>query len=306
VLWVKPSVKYLHKFLGQEEIKTVITTGPPHSMHLIGLGLKKRLNIKWIADFRDPWTEIHYHNKLPLTKKSKRKHKELEKKVLENSDSILTTSLTTKNNFKVKTSTPVDFLPNGFTDFQKKNFALDKKFTLSYIGRLYDGNYLLVILQALSELTEENKDFKSHFQFNYVGDNESIIQRLFKKFHLGKFLNCTGQVSHSQSIDHQRSSQVLLLLLSEDFTSEIIPGKLFEYLNAKRPIIAIGPKNWDVKEILDETQGGSCFNYKDKEGLKKQIKTHFEAYQNQDLHAHSKNLEQYHRRELTGKLAGLI
>src|SRR5699024_1250641 len=124
VLWVKPSVKFLSHYLSQSKIDTVITTGPPHSMHLIGLKLKEKLNIKWIADFRDPWTDIHYQAKLPLTKKSTWKHQKLEENVLQIADVIITTSFKTGEDFKKRTQKPVEVITNGFEPRQETNLKL--------------------------------------------------------------------------------------------------------------------------------------------------------------------------------------
>src|SRR5690606_10218794 len=97
--WVKPSVQYLDTYIADYNIKTIITTGPPHSLHLIGLELQKRAGVKWIADFRDPWTTIGYHKQLRLTSYAKQKHKALEKQVLQTADQIIVTSQVTKGEF---------------------------------------------------------------------------------------------------------------------------------------------------------------------------------------------------------------
>src|SRR5690554_246049 len=110
VSWVKPSVSYLEKYICENKIETIITTGPPHSLHLIGLGLKEKLNLRWIADFRDPWTNIVYHKELKLSQKSEKKHKELEQKVLTLADQIIVTSPSTKTEFSAITSKPIEVI----------------------------------------------------------------------------------------------------------------------------------------------------------------------------------------------------
>src|SRR5690606_21857485 len=123
--WIKPSVEFLLEYLEEQKIKTVITTGPPHSLHLIGLGLKEELNIRWVADFRDPWTSIGYHDQLKLTEKSKEIHKDLEKKVLHGADQIITTSYTTKNEFRDITTTPISVITNGYDVIKMDKQELD-------------------------------------------------------------------------------------------------------------------------------------------------------------------------------------
>jgi len=112
--WVKPSVKYLSKYVKENGVDTIITTGPPHSLHLIGLQLKQKLDVKWLADFRDPWTTIGYHKQLKLTKGSKAKHKNLEKTVLNTADVITVTSNNTKKEFEAITNQPITVITNGY------------------------------------------------------------------------------------------------------------------------------------------------------------------------------------------------
>ena len=126
--WILPSVKFLKQELNEGKYDAIITTGPPHSLHLIGLQLKNKLNIKWIADFRDPWTQIGYHEKLKLNAKSRRKHEELEKQVLNSADHIITTSFTTKEEFLFKTSKPVTVITNGYDSNATKGLIRNKKF----------------------------------------------------------------------------------------------------------------------------------------------------------------------------------
>ena len=137
--WVNPSVDYLSGLIQKESIDTIITTGPPHSVHLIGLKLKEKLNVKWISDFRDPWTSIGYHKKLKLTKASQRKHKKLESKVLKAADKVIVTSTTTKNEFKKITDQPIMVITNGFDSDYDGNDRLDVKFSIAHIGSLLTG-----------------------------------------------------------------------------------------------------------------------------------------------------------------------
>lgn len=128
--WVKPSVKYLTEYLKSNKIDIVITTGPPHSLHLIGMELKNRFPIKWISDFRDPWTDIDYFHQLPLTEKSKQKHKALEKKVLKESDAVLVIGNTMKEKFK-QYNNDIHVITNGFDgDVHEEKVTLDKEFII--------------------------------------------------------------------------------------------------------------------------------------------------------------------------------
>lgn len=306
--WVKPAVKFLKEYLQAENIDTVITTGPPHSLHLIGLGLKKELQLKWIADFRDPWTSIGYHQKLKLTKSSQQKHKKLEKEVLTGADQIITTSFTTAGDFKKITSKPINVITNGFEKEESPSkTTLDKEFTFAHIGSLLSGRNPENLWQVFAELIDENKAFRETFQLKLIGKVSQQVLNSIKKHNLQSFLNNVGYVPHHEAIARQRSAQVLLLLeIDAEETRGIIPGKLFEYLQARRPIIAIGPEKWDVIKILEEVGGGEYFSYHAKNQLKKRILQYFEAFQNQKLESTARQIDQFERKNLTKKLAEIL
>jgi len=174
--WVSPSIKFLSGYLSENNIKTVITTGPPHSLHLIGLGLKKKMNLNWIADFRDPWTTIGYHKQLKLTATSEEKHKKLERKVLCQADHILTTSYTTKKDFEEITNKPITVITNGYDGEISTENNLDEKFSLAHIGSLLSERNPENLWKALYELTEERKDFRKDFELKLVGKvSEQIL-----------------------------------------------------------------------------------------------------------------------------------
>ena len=305
--WIKPSVKFLENYIVDQKIDTIITTGPPHSLHLIGLGLKEKLDLKWFADFRDPWTEIGYHKKLKLTASAKAKHIALEKEVLTAADHIITTSFTTRTEFQAKTSKPVTVITNGYDSSEENSSELDKKFTLAHIGSLLSGRNPENLWMVLKELCSENEEFKRDLILNFVGTVSKDVVDSIKEHGLDSHLNLPGYVSHRKANHIQKSSQVLLLLeIDSAETKGIIPGKLFEYMAAKRPIIAIGPKHWDVENILKETDAGNYFDYLEKSGLKAHILNLYELYKTQDLKSNARNIEKYHRKNLTGDLAKLI
>ena len=305
--WVKPSVEFLSKYISEHNIDTVITTGPPHSLHLIGLQLKEIYGVTWLADFRDPWTTIGYHKKLRLNAVSKKKHKALEKKVLQSADQIIVTSFITKAEFERITPKPVQVITNGYDHKLETGVKLDNKFTLSHIGSLLTERNPEMLWKVLRELSIENNSFRSMLQINLVGTvSREILMRL-DSYDLNEFLNLKGYVSHDEAIKYQCKSQVLLLLeIDSEETRCIIPGKLFEYLVSNRPIVAIGPKDSDVEQILLETNTGSYFQHSNHKELKQTILKHFDAFMHSDLKTHPIGLQQYNRKALAKKLSELI
>tara|TARA_R110002051_G_scaffold325044_1_gene425422 strand:+ start:4913 stop:6184 length:1272 start_codon:yes stop_codon:yes gene_type:complete len=302
--WVKPSVAYLAKVIENEKIGTIITTGPPHSVHLIGLKLKQRLAISWISDFRDPWTSIGYHKKLKLTNTSKRKHKKLEALVLNSADKIIVTSETTKKEFQAITQQPITVITNGYDSDYKGTAVLDPQFTISHIGSLLTGRNPQNLWKVLAMLIQENKDFKEAIRLNLIGVVSDDVLKTINAYGLEPYVVLKPYVSHDEALELQRKSQVLLLAeINAPETKGIIPGKLFEYMAAKRPILAIGPDDWDVASIIKATHSGTTFNYSGEEDLKKLVVHWFQAFQNKQLTVQSKNIEMYSRHSLTKKLA---
>ena len=305
--WVKPSVNYLSTYIRDYNIDTIITTGPPHSLHLIGEQLKSRLDIKWIADFRDPWTTIGYHKKLKLLPMAKKKHKFLESKVLNAADSIVVTSNNTKQNFLSLTEKPIKVITNGYDYESIGNVELDAKFSLAHIGSLLSDRNPEVLWRVLEELVTNNKIFASMLQLNFVGSVSKDVLRSLEEHNLSQYVNLIGYVPHAEAVKHQRKSQILLLIeIDSEETKCIIPGKLFEYMVSNRPILAIGPKGSDVHDILRTTNTGNYFLYSDQDAIKEVILDMFQAFRSDELKSNAIGLLQYSRKSLTKKLAELI
>jgi len=305
--WIKPSVKFLTEVLKNENIDVVITTGPPHSLHLIGKSLKERAGVRWIADFRDPWTGIGYHKALRLTKKSQKKHQALEKEVLNAADQILVTSDATKREFEEITSRPITTITNGYDETTPVTSELDKKFTISHIGSLLSERNPTVLWKVLAELVEEVSGFSEALRIQLTGVVSDEIVEEINKCGLGDYLNVSDYLPHREAILAQRSSRLLLLVeIDSEQTRGIIPGKLFEYMAAKRPILAIGPESWEAGKLVRESRSGEVFTYKMKKELKETLLQWYQAYKSNSLRMTSQDIEQYSRKALTKKLAAQI
>ncbi len=307
VFWVKPSVKYLKKYIQENNIETIITTGPPHSLHLIGLELKKQIKVNWIADFRDPWTTIGYHKELKLSKWARAKHKALEKEVLTTCDTILVTSPTTKLEFEMLTSQPIEVITNGYDVEKIERKPLDENFTLAHIGSFLSERNPKILWGSLSELIHENEAFANHFKLKLIGAVSREVLQSISEYNLDNFVQNLGYVSHEEALIHQRSSQVLLLIeIDSEDTKCIIPGKLFEYMVSERPILAIGPKNSDFENIIKQTNTGVFYQYNEKNELKSQILSYFSQYLDNNLKVNAVGLQKYSRKNLTKQLAMTI
>ncbi|MDG2432439.1 glycosyltransferase family 4 protein [Flavobacterium sp.] len=305
--WVKPSIKYLENYITENNIDTIITSGPPHSLHLIGLGLKNKLDLKWFADFRDPWTTIGYHKSLRLSAYAAKKHKKLEHQVLNTADAIIVTSKTTKTEFQALTTKPITVITNGFDTEIVPTQVKDTKFSLAHIGSFLSNRNPVILWESLAELIEEIPSFKRDLELKLIGAVSQEVLDAISARTLATYLNTMGYVSHSVAIAEQRKSQVLLLIeIDSEDTKSIIPGKLFEYMVSNRPIIAIGPKNSDFESIIKDTNTGVFFEYNQKEKLKQTITHYYNQYLEGNLQAHGVGVEKYSRKNLTGELVALL
>lgn len=305
--WVKPSVKYLSDYLENNDVDVVITTGPPHSLHLIGMQIKKELNVKWIADFRDPWTTIHYHKSLRLNKTSEKKHKALEAAVLNTADVVTVTSPTTKKEFEKITNKAIEVITNGFDITEEVNYNRDLKFSISHIGSLLSERNPKNLWYILAEICKKNTSFKKDLELKFAGAVSDEVKESLSEFNLDENSKFLGYVSHSEALKLQNESQVLLLVeINSAETRAIIPGKLFEYLAAKRPIIALGPNKSDIEAIVDETKSGRFFDYSEDKELKNEILRLYEQYKTGDLQVASEGVDRFSRRQLTKQMSALI
>ncbi|WP_417368489.1 glycosyltransferase family 4 protein [Flavobacterium beibuense] len=307
VLWVRPSVSYLSNYLQGSGIDTIITTGPPHSLHLIGMELQKRFGVKWIADFRDPWTTIGYHKELRLSESSQQRHKKMEHDVLNTVDSIIVTSPTTKTEFEQLTDKPVTVITNGYDVELVAKEPLDEKFTLAHIGSFLSERNPKILWESLSELVNEDTEFKDKFELKLIGAVSQEVLTSIEQHGLTDYINNMGYVSHSEAVKQQRKSQVLLLVEIDSLDTRcIIPGKLFEYMASERPVIGIGPQEADFADIIKTTNTGVFVEYTEKEKLKDALKSYFVQYMAEGVKVHAIGLQQYSRRNLTNQLANLL
>ncbi|WP_332021886.1 glycosyltransferase [Kaistella sp.] len=312
VFWVKPSAKFLKKYLKENHFDAVVTTGPPHSMHLIGLELKKEFpNLKWIADFRDPWTQISYYKHLKLTRSSDKKHRDLEARVFKTADITLATSYTDAENFRKKGANAV-CITNGFDREAKSEAKREakreaKNFTISYVGVLEQLRNPEVLWKVLNDIIAENPDFKSDFELKFVGRVDDKILSEIENSALKNSLSNLGYLSHSKANAEMQNSDVLLMTnFPDDSSKGIIPGKIFEYLATGKPILSFGPQDSDVKRILFETHAGKHFSYQDAASLKEFILNQYQNWKSGSSSSHIKNIEKFSRKNLTKKLSQIL
>lgn len=311
--WVNPSYKFLKSYLKDNSVDTIVTSGPPHSLHLIGLKLKQNESkLKWVADFRDPWTGISYHSQLKLTTFAKRKHKQLEKSVLELANLVIATSFTDAETYRELGAKKVEVVTNGFEGnkfsiTKGQSRSLGKPFSLVYSGGLEIARNPVSVWEAIHELIQENEDFAKNFVLEFYGNLSSEVKLSLQENGLESFLVEKGYVDHRTSLEGIQHADLLLVTNFPDEKSKgIIPGKIFEYLATRNPILAIGPKDGDVEKILTDTNSGSYFVHGDTVEIKKYISLIYANKMSETLQDQSPNIGKYTRRRLTEQLAHMI
>ncbi|MFT4678274.1 MAG: glycosyltransferase involved in cell wall biosynthesis [Flavobacteriales bacterium] len=309
--WIKPSISHLREYLKENPVDLIISTGPPHSMHLIALKLKKDLGIPWIADFRDPWTQIDFYEELLLTKLADNKHHRLEREVLQAADHVLVIGHVMKEEMeqlaKVRAMTA---LPNGFDpdDYPSTDdHTLDEKFSIAHIGSFAPSRNPQTLWKVLAALCEEIVGFRDNLSIKIIGKaDHSIIDEIEKKG-LIQHLDRTDYLPHDKVIRAQQSSRVLLLVVNRTANARmILTGKIFEYLNSGRPILAIGPSDGELAHLLKECSCDSICDYEDYDATKRQVIKQYEAYLENLSHNPPSSLNQFSRAQLTGVLAEIM
>jgi len=309
VFWVRPSVNYLTKYLKTNKVDALVTTGPPHSLHLVGLELKKRLDIKWLADFRDPWSEWDVLDQLYLSKRSRSTHQKLEHSVLTVADLILVTSPSTKLSLAKLGAKNIEVITNGY-DFEANDFhdLVPKKFKISHLGLLNRGRNPKVLWKVLNEMADENAEFSDDLEIYLSGTiDDEVIASIKSWQKLGDCYKNVGYLTHDQVIQAYNESAILLLLVNNTTNAaQILPGKIFEYLAQNKPILALGKTKSDTSELLKEVGFNQCIEYDAEASIKSYVLDAYNDYKEGNVRQASDNIGKYHRRELTKSLAACL
>jgi len=301
--WNKFAIKKAGELIKTHGIETIITTSPPHSTQLIGLDLKKKHGVKWVADMRDPWTKIYYVSELLQTKWAQNKNANLERTVLENADSVITVSQSLASEFcelapRLKPES-IEVISNGFDedDFQL-DVPLDKQFTVGYMGTITQQYDITGLLKAVASIEDD-------VAFRFIGDAPTQIRNQIDE--VSTITEFTGYLNHNKAIEKVASSSVLLLVIPKiESNKGILTGKMFEYLALKRPILGIGPVDGDAAAILKETGAGKMFNYADEIGIRQFLEEQLKHFQETSASLQTYNVESYSRRGLTKKLDAVL
>lgn len=307
-LWIAPVVKKLKKYIASNNIDAIITTGPPHSVNRIGTLLKKECGLPWLSDFQDPWTQVDYYKHFRISSWADARHKKMEQEVFAKADLVTIVSPSWKTDLESIGARNVEVIPLGYdpVDFNTIE-KLDEKFSITHLGLLGEDRNPLVLVEVLKELCEELKGFKGNLEFKLVGKVNSVLKSKVEE--LGMIAQCkfVDQLARPEAINLMQSAQILLLLLNKaENVAGRIPGKLFEYIGANRPILCLGPKETDVERIVTDIEAGVSIDYKNKDELKSYLLLKYQQYLDGTLILESKAKEKYTHREVSAKFASYL
>jgi glycosyltransferase involved in cell wall biosynthesis len=310
IFWVRPSVNFLSDYLIKNHINTVITTGPPHSIHLIGLKLKrKNPALKWIADFRDPWSEWGFLDTLKVGALARSIHRRLEKKVLTTADEVLTITPFYVRQLSDIGGRKVNLLTNGFDDSDFKDFELkrDDTFLIRHIGIVNEKCDPRPFLSAVRDLCKQDDEVKNKLIVEFVGSvHPSIKQFVLSDSTMTSFVRFTEAVPHRDLMNIYATSAVLVLILTGYKDAEgYMPGKLFEYMATGVPILGVGPTHGDAAALLNNSGAGVMIEGENGEAISQYLRKYFDNWKRGESLRNASE-SRFSRKQLTSDLALLL
>ena len=309
VFWIKPSVKYLIEYLSLYSVDAIISTGPPHSMHMIALKAHQKTGLPWVADFRDPWTHIDYYKDLKLTAFADRKHHKLEKQVLSKANRVVVVSQGMKSAFETIHKRHYDVITNGFDDedIPKEIQIKSNRFTIAHIGSLTKSRNPETLWLALNKITNQNKQFAQELEIKIIGKADWVAREAIRNAGIEKYVEYIDYLPHDMVVQEQVAAGVLLLIINRTENAKmIVTGKLFEYLAARRPILCIGPADGDASAIIRQTDSGLIADYDDQTLIESHLERLHNAFLTEKQLFQYRNIESYTRKNLTKELAVIL
>ena len=279
--WVKPSVRFLKEYLAEHPVDVIVTTGPPHSMHLIGQRLHTELGIPWIPDFRDPWSRMYYLKHLPMTARTWRRLRSMEQSVLDECSTVLAVTPLVQEEFQAQTKTPVAMITNGYDggDFDQV-VEPDGHFNIVHTGLFAADGNPLNFWKVLGIKAWAESDFKAALRLRLVGKVDREVYDAIEEAGLKDNVVDLGYCDHLTAVREQLAATLLVLPLRNDPEYRpILPGKLFEYLASRRPILGIGQEDGAMARVLADTGAGITADWDNPDAMRAFIDHAWEQYQ---------------------------
>ena len=307
--WVRPSVKTLKNYLREHPVDVIVTTGPPHSVHLIGRKLHKALGIPWVPDFRDPWSRMYYLKYLPMTPATWHLLRRQEQAVLDECSTVLACTPLVQEEFRAQTRTPVACITNGYDeeDFAGSAPEPDGLFNLTHTGLFAADGNPVALWQVLGKMAAEDPAFRQALRIRLAGKVDRDVLQSMEDNGLKDNIIALGYCSHPRAVREQRAASVLLLPLRNDPQYRpILPGKLFEYLAARRPILGIGQTDGAMARVIGEAHAGVTLDWADASALEAFLREAWKQHCSGGVPATAGDIGPYSRRATAHALAQLL
>ncbi|MGN1214812.1 MAG: glycosyltransferase [Candidatus Cryptobacteroides sp.] len=308
VMWVGPSVRFLKKYLREHPVDAIVTTGPPQSMHLIGLKLSRETGLPWVADFRDPWTKMFYFKHLGLSSWAEKKHRALEQEVLDNATRIVAVSPMVKEDFEKVTSTPVELITNGFDESDFRGEVVpDGYFNITHTGLFASDGNPQTLWKVLAAKCSEDPSFKEALRLRLAGKTDREILESIRKAGLEDNLVNLGYRDHKTAVTEQKNATLLILpLRKEPEYRAVLPGKLFEYLASRRPILGIGQTDGAMAGVISRTGSGVVYDWNQERQIRTCIDCYWDDFRAGEIQDNYSDINEYSRAHLTHRYAALL
>lgn len=313
--WVPFAAQRGSRYLREQPVDLLWTTGPPHSTHLVGRSLKARFDVPWVADFRDPWTESSYYEKAPRTGLAEWWDRRREISVLEAADGVVAASDGFGRLLKEKTTLDrYATIPNGFDPEDVPERASsdegdevgDARFRIAHVGTLPELRRTSGLEEALGRRVAEEADWRDALEVRLVGRVDGSIVEGFRRAGLEEQLSLIPYLPHEEAVREMQAADLALAVVEDvPANAGIIPAKIFEYMATGRRVLGIGDPEGDMAGILREAGAGQVFDYRDTEGIGRFLDTEFERVRQGDPPPplDEEYLRTFRRRALTRRLA---
>lgn len=310
VFWVKPSVEFLSDFLVSNDIHTLVTTGPPHSMHLIGLRLKQQNpSLRWIVDLRDPWSEWDFLDTLSLTGWARRKHQRLEREVLQKADHVITIAPYHVDRFEKLGGRKVTLITNGFDedDFAGIVHTRTPKFTIRHIGMVDELRDPRPFMESVKMLLSKEPAWRERILIEFIGSvNTAFRNHVMSDATLSSITAFRDPIPHGALVKLYGETDVQLLILAHTVQAPgNLPGKFFEYLASGNFIFGVGPIEGDAAQILRQTGAGMMVSRDEKTDMVRLLGDRMVQWSRGGGENH-RDVNSYSRRMLTGAMVKVL
>jgi len=312
ILWKRSAYRKTKDIFSEHKIDLVFSSSPPQTNHIIARKIARKFNIPWVADFRDPWTDVFW-----LNNNSKRLglihriDKSIERKTIQSMDAIVTVSPSLVSLLSQKTKKKIDLIYNGFDEDMippQESIAHNDKFTVTYAGSMSFEQNPVSFFKCIEQLSR-NESFAQGCRLRFIGNFPPFLHEMIRNSPLSHCFELTEYTDHQKAIEYIAGSDLLLMIVPQTPDNKcVVTSKVFDYLAVKVPILAYGPVDGDAASIIKQADAGEIFDYNDVDNSCKYLLNQFQNHVdgNSLLCSKDEYIRSFSRRNLTAQLAEIF